>query len=247
MEKITSRQNHIVQHLRRLGTDRDYRELKREFVCEGPKLLEEAVRWGAEIVTVLTDTEDVPQTGAQTFLVARELAEYASPVKNGQGVVFSCRIPEPVRELPQGRAIVLERLQDPGNVGTVIRTANAFGIDSVVLIDCADVYNPKTVRATMGGMFRQTIVETDISALPGLIEASGMRLYAAALTGECIDVRELPHDNVAVAVGNEGRGLSAELIGLAVSGVRIPMSEKCESLNAAVAASVIMWELARQD
>ena len=143
-------------------------------------------------------------------------------------------------------ALVLEGVQDPGNVGTVIRTANAFGMDAVILIGaCADLYHPKTVRATMGAIFRQTVLEIDRDFLSSFLKDQELPLYAAALDERAVDVRKVPLCRAAVAVGSEGRGLSPELIAMSDQTVVIPMGPDSESLNAAVAAAVLMWEACR--
>ena len=143
-------------------------------------------------------------------------------------------------------AIVLESVQDPGNVGTVIRTANAFGVDAVILTGvCADLYNPKTVRATMGAIFRQRVLELPLAELRAALDENGLPLYGAALSETARDFREIPLDKAAVAVGSEGNGLSTELLAICDGQLIIPMRPDSESLNAGVAASVIMWEMSR--
>jgi TrmH family RNA methyltransferase len=140
--------------------------------------------------------------------------------------------------------IVLENVQDPGNVGTVLRTADAFGMDLVVLCGaCADPYNPKTVRASMGAVFRQPVARTDTAGLQALL--GGLPLYGAALAEDAADIRALPKTGLAVAVGNEGGGLTPELLSLCRGTAIIPMRPQTESLNAGVAAAVIMWEMVR--
>ena len=245
MERITSRRNDRIIHLKKLGSDRAYRRQCGEFICDGTKLLREAIDHGAQITAVLTSF-GIPegiQEGTGIFEVPGELLDYVSPLKTAQDVVFSCRIPG--EELPSAGdgIIILERIQDPGNVGTVIRTANAFGIGSVVLTgDCADLYNPKTVRATMGAVFRQRVRETGLDGLKAMKD-SGIRILGAALGESSRDIREVSLKNTAVAVGSEGSGLSEELLSLCDERIIIPMAPECESLNAAVAASVIMWEM----
>ena len=144
------------------------------------------------------------------------------------------------------RVMVLEGVQDPGNVGTVLRTASAFGIDLVVLLGgCADLYHPKTVRATMGAVFRQPVWQTDLAGLEKALADWGLPLYGAALTDSARDVRSLPMAGLAVAVGSEGSGLTPALLSLCQGQVIIPMAPWSESLNAAVAAAVLMWEMVR--
>ena len=141
-------------------------------------------------------------------------------------------------------AIVLENVQDPGNVGTVIRTASAFGIGAVILVgDCADPYNFKTVRSAMGALFRQRILTADMSMLTDLLHNNGLKLYGAALTDSAEDIRNVDVKNAAVAIGSEGRGLSKAFLEGCNGQIIIPMLPHSESLNAAVAAAVVMWEM----
>ena len=143
-------------------------------------------------------------------------------------------------------AIVLENVQDPGNVGTVIRTANALNIGTVILTGaCADLYQPKTVRATMGAFFRQNVIRLEREYLSDFLHDQGLPLYGAALSDKACDLRGLSLKHAAVAIGSEGQGLSEELLRLCDGELIIPMNPDSESLNAAVAASIVMWEMAR--
>ncbi len=242
MEPIRSRQNELVKKFIALGADPKVRQEAGQFLCAGETLLGEAIASGAEVTCVLV-TEDMP--GLPVRLVTPEILKAVSPLQNSPGPVFTVRM----RPLPPAeklrRAIVLENVQDPGNVGTVLRTAAAFGMDMVVLCGaCADPYNPKTVRATMGAIFRQSVVKTDLAGLSGVLR--GLPLYGAALAPGGMDARQLPTAPLAVAVGNEGKGLTAELLARCAGTVRIPMRPGTESLNAAVAAAVVMWEMSRK-
>lgn len=246
MEIITSRQNRLIAHFRQLGRSGEYRQKCGEFLCDGEKLFAEALENGAEVTAAVWVEAPENAPVDKSFLVSKELLEYASPLKHSPGPLFSVRMPQGGRGAPIRRAVVLEGVQDPGNVGTVIRTADALGIDAVILLPgCADLYNPKTVRATMGAIFRQRVIERDLDGLMSLLEESGLILCGAALTPEAQDIRELGVSNMAVAIGSEGQGLSAALLARCRKKVVIPMSGKSESLNAAVAAAIIMWELTR--
>lgn len=249
MENITSRKNRIICHLRAVASDSDYRRECGEYICDGEKTLREAISFGAEIVTVLWKEKAGQSALSNTvsqFTAPADLFEYASPLKSSPGPVFTVRIPEKKTDFDLHRAIVLENLQDPGNVGTVIRTANAFNIDAVILVGaCADLYNPKTVRASMGAIFRQKVLEMDISALREYLNERKLPLYGAALSDKARDMRETELKRSAVAIGSEGRGLSKELLNVCDGELIIPMNPESESLNAAVAASVFMWEMSR--
>jgi len=253
MEVITSRQNHLCTHIRKLASSGAYRRQRGEFLCDSPKLLEEALLRGAGLHTVVC-TEDaalppVP-AGVRIVMVPADVMESLSPAKTPQGVLSVCGMPD--RTLPERltgkRYVVLDGVQDPGNVGTILRTADAFSADGLLLVNaCADLYNPKTVRATMGAVFRCPVWNCDVSALRELLTASGLPLYGAALRADTLDARSVDYSRCAVAIGSEGRGLSAEMLAACDQTVLIPMRAHCESLNAAIAATVLLWEAARND
>ena len=243
MEVIRSRQNSLVKRFAALGRDAAARREAGEYLCAGRTLLDEAVSSGAEVTCVLALE---PMPGLPVQLVTPEILKAVSPLQNSPGPVFTVKM----RPLPAAarlrRAVVLENVQDPGNVGTVLRTADAFAVDLVILCGaCADPYNPKAVRASMGAVFRQSVARTELEGLPPLL--GGLPLYGAALAPGGADVRGLPAGPLAVAVGNEGQGLTEALLGLCAGTVRIPMSPRAESLNAAAAAAVLMWEMVRGD
>ena len=247
MDRITSRKNAHIALLRALASDAALRAERGEFVCDGLKLLGEAAAAGAEITSVLWK-EGGAAGGADCaaqFCAPPELFDYASAMKNSPGPLFTVRMRADAEEKAEN-ALILENVQDPGTVGTVLRTANAFGVGAVVLIgECADLYNPKTVRATMGAIFRQRVLRMTLEELPAWLRRNELRLYCAALDRNAADLRELSLAHSAVAVGSEGRGLSAALLALGERNIIIPMSPESESLNAAVAASVLMWEMRR--
>ena len=247
-ERILSRTNPLMKHIRSLAASGAYRREQGQFLCDSPKLLQEALRWGADVTAVVsTEGEELPPLpeGVRAVEVPRDVMESVSPMKTPQGVLFLCNIPR--RELPEkltGRHYVaLDGVQDPGNVGTVLRTADAFDADGLLLLPgCADPYSPKTVRASMGAIFRRPVWQCSPEELHGLLKRSGLRLYGAALRSDTADARDLNYDGAVVAIGSEGQGLSRTVLDLCDATVRIPMSERCESLNAAVAAAVLLWE-----
>ena len=155
--------------MRAVASDPAYRSEVGQFICDGEKTLREAIEYGAEIVQVLwregAHTDELPPETEQ-YCAPADLVEYASPLKSGPGPVFTVKIPQQSRDERIMRAIVIENLQDPGNVGTIIRSANAFDIDAVIMVGaCADLYNPKTVRASMGAIFRQRVLKMSIDEL----------------------------------------------------------------------------------
>ncbi len=249
MDKLTSRKNEYIRYLRSLASDGEFRRTQGEFVCDGLKLLKEAFCFDAAVTSILWkgSAEDLPELeNVPQFMADSELFDYASPMKNSPGPLFTVKMPVRDTDAALRNALILETVQDPGNVGTVIRTANAFGIDAVILSgECADLYNPKTVRSTMGAIFRQRVLTVDLPELKELLERNSLPLYGAALHHDSALLTEVTVGNAAVAVGSEGRGLSEKLLSLCEKTLFIPMQPDSESLNAAVAASIIMWEMTR--
>lgn len=249
MERITSRKDPRLRHFRRLGRERDYREETGLFLCDGAKLLDEAVRNGACVKEILlregTQPPPIPENAA-VFSAPGDVFDFASPLMNSPGPLFSVQRTGVTAPARPRRVMVLENVQDPGNVGTVLRTAAALGIDLVILTgDCADPYNPKTVRAAMGALFRQPLLELPLPELSGRLEEWDLPLYGAALSPEAEDVRKISLRECAVAVGNEGNGLTDTFLSRCGKKLIIPMTPGSESLNAAVAASLVMWEMTR--
>ena len=249
MERITSRKNPTIAHVRALANDGAYRREKGQYLCDGIKTLKEALTFDAQVCCVLwkEQAQDVEGLSCQEqFIVPAELFDYASTMKNSPGPLFTVALPERKRDEPLQNAVILENVQDPGNVGTVIRTANAFGIGAVLLVGaCADLYNPKTVRSTMGAIFRQRVEQMELGQLKAFLAENRLPLYGAALSDKARDVRETALCRSAVAIGSEGQGLSKDFLALCDGQIIIPMQPDSESLNAAAAASVLMWEMAR--
>ncbi|MBQ3496797.1 MAG: RNA methyltransferase [Oscillospiraceae bacterium] len=250
-EYITSRKNPLMTHLRKLTAHRSYRMDAKEFLCDGVKLLDEAVRAGAPVMTVVhTERVELPplSDSVRVVCVPDDVMRSVSPMESPQGVLFTCRLPE--TKLPDtldGRGcLVLDGVQDPGNVGTIVRSADAFSCGAVILLEgCADPYSHKAARATMGAIFRRKVYSCTAWDLFEFLARDGVPLYGAALRDDTVDVREVDLRGAAVAVGSEGRGLRGELLARCCKTIRIPMSERCESLNAAMAAGILLWEAFR--
>ena len=247
-EMITSRTNPLMTHIRKLASSRSYRREQREYIGDGIKLLEEAVKWGAPLTTVIyTKGTALPPLGGQVRVVEvpEDLMRSISPMDAPQGALFAARLPD--EELPGTlsgkRYLALEGVQDPGNVGTILRTADAYEADGVILLEgCADLYNPKTVRASMGALFRMKAWSTSLEKLCPVLCEAGLPLMGAALREDTVDARSADLRTAVILIGSEGKGLSAAALDACDKTIRIPMSERCESLNAAIAAATLLWE-----
>lgn len=247
MEKITSRQNKLLQHIKKLQTSRSYRYQWGQFVADGTKLLEEAVRWYEGLDTVIFQegvSVPVPKYVRQVEIPA-ELMQAVSSMETPQGALFLCKMPEKQPLTLHGGCLILDGIQDPGNLGTILRTADALEIPVVLTDGCADPYGEKTVRASMGAVFRTQPQQASRQEILRYCEEHGIPMAVTALSELSRDIREAELSTMAVVIGSEGRGVSRELLDAAQHQLIIPMSARCESLNAAVAATIVMWQMKR--
>lgn len=261
---ITSRKNPLVREAAQLGASAQARQGRRRFLCEGARLCQDAARSGVGIDTCFFTAsagkkyggylKDVLAVCGQAYEVDPHVAALLSGTKSSQGIFCVCRWPGALQEgvvgfAPLWNCLVMENLQDPGNLGTVLRTAEALGVGRVFLLgDCCDPLSPKALRASMGAAFRVGLVrEPSAGHLAQMLKGHGYALHAAVpdsgarrVTG--VDFGDGPH---AVFIGNEGAGLRPETCELCHDRVTIPMAGRAESLNAAAAATILLWEMQR--
>ena len=247
-EHITSRQNPLLVHIRKLASSRSYRKTCGEFVAEGTKLLEEAAKWWPDLRTVVCRESvtlcNLPDT-VRVVTVPEDVLKSVSTVDTPQGAMFVCGLPEKTKaELIPG-TLLLDGIQDPGNLGTILRTADALCVPVVLLDGCVDAYNPKTVRASMGAVLRTQPQKMMREQAIASCRARGIPLLATAMSDDARDLREASLLDAAVVIGSEGNGVSRMLLEAAGGKIIIPMSARCESLNAAVAATIVMWQMKR--
>ena len=246
-EWITSKANATLQLVRKLTTGRKYRYEHRAFVADGAKLVEEALRWGVGVeALILREGVDFPvPSGVRELRVPEWLMKDLSRMDTPQGVLALCKMPAPrPLDLTPG-TLILDGLQDPGNLGTILRTADAFGVPVVLSEGCADPYGEKTVRATMGAVFRPPPLQADREAILAQCRERGLPLCVTALSDRAEDLRRADLSACVTVIGSEGQGVSETFLTAADRELIIPMNPRCESLNAAVAAAVVMWELRR--
>ena len=244
-ERISSRKNPLLQQVRKLLSSRKERENTGLFVADGTKLLSEAVKWwpGLETVILSDGVEaDVP-AHVRVVSVPRDVMESISPMQAPQGALFLCRLPEKKAFVPQPGMLLLDGIQDPGNLGTILRTADALQIPVALLEGCADPFSHKVVRASMGAMFRTPPVQTTWEQVKTACEQAGIPVAVTALSDRAEDIRSAALSKMAVVIGSEGQGVRKEILHSAQAELIIPMNENCESLNAAIAAAIVMWQM----
>ena len=244
-ERITSRKNPLLQQVRKLLSSRKARVEAGLFAADGTKLLEEAVKYDPGLDTVILSEGVQVQipAGVRVVRVPADVMQSISPMETPQGALFLCRLPEKREFVPKAGMLILDGIQDPGNLGTILRTADALQVPVVLLEGCADPYGHKVVRASMGAVFRTSVVSSTWEEVREKCLAAGIPVAVTALNEQSRDIRKANVASMAVVIGSEGQGVRREILEQAQDALIIPMDSRCESLNAAVAATIVMWQM----
>ncbi len=260
MIKVTSKDNLKLKEYRKLCSSKKYRVETNRFALEGVRLICDSLKSSAEISELLVTEAGIERLGENfaplsaaaknTLLISDELARGIGETDSPQGVFAICSgslVKDALPESAERGILMLCSLQDPGNVGTILRSAEAFGLSAVIMTsDCPDAASPKVLRASMGAALRIPIFRAAGAEQAVLsLKERKISVYAAALGEKSVSVDDVSLRNSAVMIGNEGAGLPDKLADLADKRVILPISEKSESLNAAMAATVFAWELSR--
>ncbi len=234
-EYITSRKNPLIQQVRKLLSSRKAREEAGLFVGDGTKLLEEAVRYcpGLKTVILSGDVQARVPDSVRLVRVSEDVMESVSPMATPQGALFLCELPPERSFAPRGGMLLLDGIQD------------ALDIPVALLEGCADPFSHKVVRSSMGAVFRREVVRTSWEQVCSACREKGIPIGVTALSARAGDIRRSALGTMAVVIGSEGQGVRQEILRAADAELIIPMNPHCESLNAAVAATIVMWEMAR--
>ena len=254
---ITSTSNPQVKHLLQLQKKSKARNAENVFVVEGLRMFSEVPKERVEKVYVSETLynkkkQELNWNEFPLEILSDSVFKHVSDTQTPQGVLCVVKQKEyemdTLLSIENPHFMVLDNLQDPGNLGTIVRTAEGAGVDAVFMSkDCVDIYNPKTIRSTMGSIYRMpAIYIEDTVKLLEIFKEKGIKSYAAHLDGKNSYDKENYQKGTAILIGNEGNGLRDEVSNKADIWVRIPMEGQVESLNAAIAASVLMFEVARQ-
>lgn len=260
-EYIKSKDNRTLKTIMKLQSSSSFRKKNDRFVLEGLRLCRDAVMNGykPEILAVTentynqfkSDIDYMAENSERVVLLEAETFLKLSDTKSPQGVLSVLSIPQntgSVQNIKNGKYIILENLQDPSNLGAVARTAEALGIDGLIIDNKGcDPYSPKAQRAGMGALLRLPIyISSDFYSDLSLLKEKGFSLFATVPDKTAVNVKNVVFgENSAAIIGNEGNGLTENAVCLCDNRVTIPMIGRAESLNASVAASIIMWEMVK--
>ena len=246
-ERISSRKNPLLQQVKKLLSSRAERRKTGLFVADGTKLLEEAVKYwpGLQTVILSDGVEAQVPDHVRVVRVPEDVMASISPMEAPQGALFLGKLPEQTEFVPKKGMLILDGVQDPGNIGTILRTADAMDVPVVLLEGCADPWSWKVIRSTMGAAFRTPVVQATWEEVLGKCREAGIPIGVTALSDRAVDIRSARLSDMALVIGSEGRGVRKEVLENADHELIIPMNPHCESLNAAIAAAIVMWEIRR--
>ena len=253
VKRIESASNALIKQTKKLK-EKKYRVREKLFIAEGDNLCRELFNYKPELVKTVFATEEYlkenPVEGFDVISVPDFILESLCETKTPQGIVAVASFGEAasVGFIGDCLLVYLDNVKDPGNVGTIIRTADAAGADGVILSkECADIYNSKTLRATMGSAFHiQVIYEDEYLSILKNLKEQGYKIFAGCLDAKGYIFDEDFKGKSVICIGNEAHGISDELVNIGVNKTKIPILGKAESLNAAIAGAVMMYEAVRQ-
>lgn len=259
MQVISSKDNEFIKHIKKLK-DKKYRDISKEFIIEGIKLIKEAIEEKAKIKQIVVcdncqNTDIIPKelmyeiAKYECVYVTEKIFNSISDVKTPQGIlaIIERNTTETEIDYTQDIIVALDDIQDPGNLGTILRTVDSVGLNQILVSKgTADSYNPKVVRSTMGAIFRVKIIECeDLERTLKEIKKHKFKLVITSLQTEN-SIYDIDYNKKVIVIGNEANGVKEEIQDMADVKVKIPMLGKTESLNASVATGIVLYEYVRQ-
>ncbi|WP_326569823.1 TrmH family RNA methyltransferase [Bacillus niameyensis] len=246
MEHIQSTKNERVKLWKKLLTKK-YRDLTDKYLIEGEHLVSEALKTNDVLELVIEEERSIHEDWSQHPIttITQEISKQISDTKTPQGIFAVCRKRESSIDFNEhSRFLLLDGVQDPGNIGTIIRTADAAGIDGVILGEgTGDLYNPKVIRSAQGSHFHLVIESGDLYTWMGKLKEANISIFGTALEG-AVDYKEVrPTDSFALIVGNEGAGVSPEILEKTDQNLYIPIYGQSESLNVSIATGILLYHL----
>ncbi len=258
MEKITSKSNDLIKGVKKLLSSSDKRREQNLFVLEGARLVFDTLNSLFEVRYFLitsraydrykNSADKMMEKSEESYFISDELADKLSDTKSSQGVFAVCRMQKEQCDFSNtSKLIALDNVQDPGNLGTILRTAEALGIDGVIVAGGCDIYNPKVLRASMGSILRLKVkADDDLCRALTELKASGFTAYATVPDSDALSIADIDFSKKAICViGNEANGISSPVKAVCDKRVTIKMLGNAESLNASIAGAITMWEMLR--
>lgn len=259
MEKITSKSNEMIKKVKKLFTSRKARFEKNQFVLEGARLCFDVFNSDYKVICFLVtekayekyeaECKHMIDIASKSFLITNDIALKLADTENTQGIFAVCEFLSNDFKIEKNKKyIALDSLQDPSNLGAIIRTAEALGIDGAICFNCCDIYNPKALRASMGSILRlPVIISENLCADIENMKADGFSVYSAVPDSSAKDITKIDFNKSSVMIiGNEGNGISDEVKKCSTDLVTINMLGRAESLNASMAGAIAMWEMLRR-
>lgn len=248
MKEIQSNKNPLVKTLKKLH-QKKYRDQQAQYLLEGFHLVEEAHKSGAQIQTILVNergqkewSDFLANYEAICYLVPETILKELSEQPTPQGIIAVVAKMKSQVQIKKGAWILLDRVQDPGNVGTIIRTADAAGYDGVILGEgSADLYSTKVLRSMQGSNFHLPVIPMNLVTAIEALKQLGVPIYGTQLNKDAKKFNEVPKGDVAILVGNEGQGVTQELLALTDQNLYIPILGQAESLNVGIAAGILLY------
>lgn len=254
MKRIESTQNALVKYWKKIATTRKERERSGEFLVEGFHLVEEALKNKEQVLQIVVrEGVDLPMLWpiddvAMVEVTTTVMKEFAE-TENSQGVFAICKQPTIEEEsmVSWRKVLLVDAVQDPGNIGTMIRTADAAGLDVVILgKGCADIYNPKTLRSAQGSHFHIPVVRGELADWVDALQDKGVPVFGTALDDDAVSYFDIQHaGSFAIIMGNEGSGIHPQLLSKTDQNIMIPIFGQAESLNVAVATGIVLYEFVK--
>lgn len=257
MINIESKNNILFKDLKKLKDKKKYREEKKQYIIEGFRFVKEAIKANAYLESIIITEnfynkekifiDSINEQGLKIIIMSKILLDELCDTENPQGIIGVVQINDKI--LKEGNTVILvDKVQDPGNMGTIIRTAHAVGARGIITTKgTVDIYNDKVLRSSMGSIFYVPVIEDYDLEIVKNLKNQGYKLLVSSLQGKNNFFEEKLTGNIIIAVGNEGNGVSDEVYEISDIKVKIPMPGNSESLNVAIATSVMMYEKLRQD
>lgn len=255
---ITARSNSKIKELKELTNKATARRSAGLFVCDGVRLCKDAALSNIKIQSVFItercfikysdEVKEILSSAQNVYFVSEDIMKLASDTVSPQGIICTAEMKTGQFRFQKGKKyIALDGVQNPDNLGAIIRTAEALGIDGIVIAGGCDIYNPKALRASMGSIFRMPVLQaSNLSERIEKCKRLGINTFASVVSGDAEDISKTDFsDGALVVIGNEGNGVSVETQNACDRKVTIVMKGRAESLNAAQASSIIMWEMTK--